>query len=285
MTALAMSSAKGGLISIRGNPSVQMLPMPHTAGWATWTFDGTLSRVEDDREEGWVPCTTYDTLYLPADLPPPQAQPALGIVVTHGTLRYCMPSMILSLSTPDRAWRNRGLNSLPRAHAWIDLFSPLTPRLESLRLSAFGQSAADVRFLEDQDGAAAWESLFVSERRGAASALLPDPPSTLSVHDSFQRLKSYLQEHLDSPLHQGYHFVDIAIPSAASLRLPMRRMKMYLTDIDGPRRLLEYTDSLDEEPLGELSLEMARVEAGGDSEFLPDVYRDLYEPGSILMDI
>lgn len=32
---------------------------------------------------------------------------------------YIMPSVVLTLTTPSKEWRNRGLSSIPRAKAWI----------------------------------------------------------------------------------------------------------------------------------------------------------------------
>lgn len=290
LLSLALHSARGaapGLISIRGGVATQALPMSLAAAFPTWTFhsdSSSLSRVEDSAADGWVPCTGFEKLFLPSDLPPPVALPALGVCIANGVPRYLMPSVVLSLTTPERSWRNRGVNSLPRSRAWIDVLGPFCPRPESLRLSAFGLSTGELRFLEDQDGAAAWESLFVADRPGSLTSLRPDPPSVLNIDASLQSLKSFLREHLDSPLYEGYHFVDIVLPSAPRLRVPARRMKMYLSDIDSPQRLLEYTDSLDSEPLGELEVEVVPTSAGGSSEFLPDVYRDLYEPGSIVFD-
>jgi hypothetical protein len=147
---MGVVKAVPNMISIRGTVAPQMLPYSLTSQWPTWTYltdTDVLERVEDDLKEGWVQPTSYDKLFLPSDLPPPIAVPALGVVIANGVPRYVMPSVVLSLTTPERQWRNRGLNSLPRAYAWIDLFAPQVPRLDMLRLSAFGQSVADVRFL------------------------------------------------------------------------------------------------------------------------------------------
>lgn len=280
------------MITIRGGLSVQKLPQPSALNWPIWTFSpetASLERVEDDPTEGWVACTTYNKLFLPSDLPLPTATPAIGAVISNGMLRYIMPSVILTLSTPERRWRNRGLNSLPRSASWIDTFSQFNPAIENLKLSAFGQNSRDVRFLEDQDDAAAWESLYMEDKREGSgnrilSALRPAPPTSLTVAAPLNRLKKYLQEHPESPLFDGYHFVDIPLPEAPLIKIPLHKMRMFLTDIENARGLLEYEGPLDSEPIGELQLDIVPVGAGGSSEFLPEVYRDLYEPGNILVD-
>ena len=74
---IALSSAScaaPGLISIRGGVSTQALPISLAAGFPTWTFlpdAQSLTRVEDSAEEGWVACTGFEKLFLPADLPTP----------------------------------------------------------------------------------------------------------------------------------------------------------------------------------------------------------------------
>ena len=287
------TSSSGSFISIRGVSPTQRLPLSAVSSWQTWTFDSTtrsLVRVEDaSSDEGWVQCSSCDKLFLPADLPIPQVAPALGVLIANGVPRYIMPSAVITLATPERTWRNRGVNSLPRARAWIDLFGAFTPTpMDKLKLSAFGRSTNDVRFLEDQDGSTAWESLLVSGSKSAPlTSLRPlDEPLVLDVQSSFAALKQYLLEANLAEIREGYHFIDSLIPFSQPLPLPSRTLKMYLTDISAPRGLLEYEDSasLDDEPLGELSVEILRVNAGGSSKYLPQVYAGLYEPGNILVD-
>ena len=97
-----------------------------------------------------------------------------------------------------QVWRNRGLNSLPRAAAWIDLFAAYTPRLSSLRLSCFGQSSENLRFLEDQDGSAAWTSLLGSESESDLE---------LEVGPAFEDFRRYLASISANEVLDGYHFV------------------------------------------------------------------------------
>lgn len=63
------------------------------------------------------------------------------------------------------------------------------------------------------------------------------------------------------------------------------RFKAYLTDFTEPQRLLELEDSsiLDQEPCGELDIKLVSVGEGSKSKFLPQVYKQLYEEGSILL--
>ena len=69
------------------------------------------------------------------------------------------------------------------------------------------------------------------------------------------------------------------------MSLPKYRMKAFLTDLDDPKRLvgIEDTSMLDAESCGELDIAESVISAGGTSEFLPSVYRDLYEEGNIII--
>lgn len=276
-------------ISIRGGNIHQQLPITLTSSWATWTLEYennciNLFKVEDSISEGWIQPTTYSKLYLPSDLPPPLIRPALGVALSNGIPRYIMPSAILSLDTPERRWRNRGINTLPRAYAWIDLFGVFSPKIESLKVSAFGQSTANVRFLEDQDGNAAWENAFSENTKNTFTSLRPDPQSSYPITQCYNTIKQYLLENPQSELYNGYHFVDIPLPNAPILQLPAKKLRMFLTDFENPKRLLEFEESLESEPLGELGVELMAVGAGGVSKYLPQVYTELFEPGNILFD-
>ena len=154
LSKVTLQSSPTKSISIRGHPQPQMLPIAHCSSWPVWTCElgarngQILVPVDNDSEEGWVNPTSFDSLFYPSDLPLPLARPSLGIVMANGSPRYLMPSVVLSLETPSKVWRNRGLSSIPRARAWIDMFSAFASPIERLRLSSFGQLVPDVRFLE-----------------------------------------------------------------------------------------------------------------------------------------
>mmetsp|Transcript_11309 Transcript_11309/g.18979 ORF Transcript_11309/g.18979 Transcript_11309/m.18979 type:complete len:315 (+) Transcript_11309:31-975(+) len=279
-------------ISIKGHPQLQTLPSSMTSNWDTWTLEpnNELWRVDNqnDGEDGWVMPTSYDNLFLPSDLPLPQCRLALGIVVAQGIPRYIMPSMVLSLETPQRIWRNRGICSLPRAKAWIDVFGAFSPPLKSLKLTLFGRSAPDVRFLEDQDGTAAWNSLFQSTTEESYNIYNMHGYKEMPVVGIYESFKTTLTTQLipqNPALGEGYHFVDVVFDDSLTMKLPRYRMKGYLSDFDDPKRLLEAEDPemLNLEPCGELDVMVTEVAAGSESEFLPEVYRDLYDEGNIIM--
>lgn len=277
---ISISLQAAQLIKIRGSGKpCEYLPLGAPKSWRIWTLSNEegLTEVETEGFDGltWVNPTSFSELFLPSDLNSPGMIPALGVGVTNGVLRYVMPSTILTLSTPAREWRNRGICSLPRAHAWIDLFSSFSPKyLRNLQLNLYGKVMADVRFLEDQDGSSAWEEVAyingdaIYAAYESFSTLFNDPDNSNPLYDD---------------LRQGFHFVDIPLQTN-SLRLPRFAFKGILSDFSDPKGIIGMEDdtSLDSEPCAELTVESKMVGAGGASKFLPEVYRDLFEEGNLI---
>ena len=311
------------MITIRGGPTLQKLPMQYMKSCPIYTFDaGTqeFSLVEGEGSPGgFVNPTSFKELFLPADLPLPRTVPALGVCLTNGLPRFIMPSLCLTLQTPDRLWRNRGVCSAPRAAVWIDTFSPLV-RPERLSFSCFGQSVPDLRFLEDIDGTGAWQSQLVRPPLAGGGSWSSYPSDSVRVSAEWTALKTALSAlptqspALWSTLSEGYTFIDVPLTLSETgsvlVSLPKARMKLFLSDFDEPRRLVGVSEAeaeagkrqgqgqgqglglgqgqgpglLDDEPCGEMEVEVTVVAAGRDSEFLPEGYRDLYDEGNIIFD-
>ena len=226
------------IIKIRGHGQAQILPATYSSRWKTWTCELSATKEEDvllpvdnNDDEGWCNPSSFDTLFLPADLPMPMARMALGIVMANGSPRYLMPSLVLTLETPGKIWRNRGLNSLPRANAWIDMFAPFSVSIDALKLASFGQFAADVRFLEDSDGSSAWQALdggpMRTILRPSESALYDIAPT----YDFFQKKVLKSDSEYYNEIKTDYHFVDVPLLNIAPIRLPTsRRLRQFLTD-------------------------------------------------------
>lgn len=283
-------SMKNMNIKIRGSSQQQQLPISMASKFKIWTFIkemNDIEKVEDGSDElGFVDSTSFEELYLPADLPIPNGKAALGIVVANGIPRYIAPSVILTLNTPDKEWRNRGLCSIVRADGWLDVFSPFIPSLDKLEYSCFAQYAPDVRFLEDQDGTASWINAIDSE-----SSIIKDSPSSSSsssyIKDAYESVDDWLKTCCDAdhPVMTGYHYIDIPLTNdyEHNIRIPPLKLKAFISDVDAPERLIEAEPSdLDVLPAGSLEIQMREVSAGGESEYLPECYRNLYEEGNII---
>eukprot|EP01038_Epipyxis_sp_PR26KG_P014243 gene14243-19111_t len=295
---IILQYAGSNFVSIRGHEISQKIPFTLTTSWPVWTFeqDKVLSKVESPLEgEGWVNPSSYDSLYFPSDLPMPLTRPALGVVLANGVPRYIMPSLVMTLETPDKVWRNRGLCTLPRACSWIDQFSPYSIPLDRLRLSCFGRNSNNLKFLEDQDGNGAWNSLLEPTKSQFIGKNIAS--TSLKIDVDFNRFKNALNQYHDYyeslGLLEGYHFVDIPITtwetlasgsSSSFITLPQLQLKMYLSDLYDTKSLLEVEDPsyLDNETCGEMIINMKQVSAGGKSKYLPQVYESLFEAGSIM---
>jgi hypothetical protein len=270
------------MIKIKGHPRPQSLPMAMTKSWPVWTCDlenkaNPLTLVEGEEQGAWVNPTSYESLFLPSDLPLPNMRHALGVALANGVPRYIMPSIVLTLETPAAVWRNRGVASLPRANSWIDLFAAFSPQLSSLRLSTFGQIAREVRFLEDQDGSAAWQSITIpGSPQSSPSIMRPENwDNSYEITKTFDMFRSLVAEDPQFEcVRDGYHFVDIPLLGSQSFRMPAaQRLKQYITDIEDPKRLIGIEDAtmLEEEPCGELDISVQTISPGSKSKFLPEV--------------
>lgn len=297
---MAAAAPIKSLISIRGHPQTQSLPMSLTLKWPAYTCDiksNKLIEVEipdalNDAwvEGGWVNPNSYADLYQPSDLPFPTGQLSLGVVLTNGVPRYIFPSMVLSLKTPEKVWRNRGINTLPRAHTWIDVFSPYCPSLPTLKISTYGKKANDVRFLEDQDGATAWGNLLVEKKKTTTSLSMLRPEG--NNHDIayvLNELKRMLEDksNFDLLSSKSFCFIDVIIPDASITIGDSNQIKQFLSDFDDTDRFLEIEEDdnfLENEALGEMSIKVSMVAPGGMSKFLPVSYQSLFDEGSILLD-
>jgi hypothetical protein len=260
---LSLSLINSKFIKIKTSGRCEYLPTTAVKSWQIWTYsENILNEVETEGYggKGWVNPTSFDELYLPSDLPLPKYQPSLGIGVSNGVLRYIMPSTILTLDTPDKSWRNRGITSLPRASSWIDLFGSFSPNyLKKFNLATFGKIASDVRFLEDQDGSAAWQLLNRIEGDKIYTTY-------------YEFAERFNLEPLFEVLKDGFHFIDIPLQSS-SIPLPRYEVKSYLSDFEDPKLFLESEDTsmLDTEPCGELHFICKSVASGRGSKYLPDV--------------
>ena len=289
------------VVTIKGSAQLQHLPYSLTNGWRAFTVDLQKRSIEEvdipSEDSSWVNPSSYSDLFLPSDLPVPKASQGLGVALANGVPRYIMPSLVLTLETPSKVWRNRGINSLPRAHSWLDLFSPFCPSLPSLYLHSFGKVAEDVRFLEDIDGLTSWGYLQSARDRGAVFNPLLGGGGVKSweVAGVFDEFKALLAEkNADGRYSDGYAFMDIVIPGSEVL-LSDRHIIQYLCDYDDPKRFieemgdgssglggnsLEQDSMINTEPIGILNVKVAQVAAGRKSQYLPEDYLDLYEEGN-----
>jgi hypothetical protein len=119
-----------------------------------------------------------------------------------------------------------------------------------------------------------------------------------TLYEAFCVSLSDPESELNAQLKEGFHFVDAALAlglaagaeegakegakegARGELRGTDVRLKSYLTDLDDPLRLCKATTDdpsfLEGEPVGELAIDISGVMAGGESEFLPEAYKNLY---------
>ncbi|CAM9680860.1 unnamed protein product, partial [Heterosigma akashiwo] len=74
----------------------------------------------------------------------------------------------------------------------------------------------------------------------------------------------------------GFHFVAAPLPvPAAPIPQNCQRIRVFLNDIEDPIRLLELEDGA-ETGGGVLDVEVTEIAPAGESQYIPDVYRQLF---------
>lgn len=239
-----------------GSAGVQSLSSAYTLSFPHWVLDGAPAgeggpaKIPTEGDDGgWVQPFSLDELWMASDLPEPRTRLALGALVKDGQLRCVFPALDTPVVAAGKAWRNRGLSSVPLAKVWLDF---TTIPLEQLSVSAF------------------------SRKEGAD--WVPMGSERLEIQGAVNRVIEFIA---DPPpgLERGFALVtatldDGDLPSGG-LSEGGDKIRVFLTDYPDPGKLLD----LDVEACGAAVLDIVAMEvaSGAGSEYLPDVYRELFE--------
>ena len=300
--ALQATDPKVSMISIgNNNLRTQQLPISLCSSWPVWMIPNSGSvevvrvpdasdaeTVDDASPLGWVNPHTFEQLWLPEDLPPPSARAAVGFVIKDGAPRYLFPCLETAVVTADGGcYYNRGLNSLPLASTWLP-WGEIGFR--DLRLSCFSQALPVPEEAEEVEEAEEAEE-EAEEAEGAIKAAVDGPTvyevvepdlwaEELALTSVIGVVESMLEVIADAPadLGEGFQYVVVPIAGASispELLRPGRRVRLFLSDVDGTPTELTERDGW-AWSRGECDLSVFAVSPGGESDFLPDVYKPLY---------
>jgi hypothetical protein len=242
------------------------------------TLSGTTT-IEMTASSPFVNPVTLDTLWHALDLQPPKMSAAVGLHVRHGRVRHVMPALDLyfhdSLKDGDatrdhsqrqrRIHRNRGLNSVPRAHAWLDFGTYLASssmqdiacRLETRSPSSINDEAKD-----------GWTTLqvlpLISEMISLAlEALATDAPASLGQDSAIVHVVLVSNNH-----------------TAASNPCPIRTNSQVRVVLEHGVVHDDIDTAQEARPVamvgGLLHVTLASTAAGSESDHLPDCYAPLY---------
>eukprot|EP00752_Nemacystus_decipiens_P007320 g6549.t3 len=239
----------------------QALPVASASSFPLWVIDGEIDRagrkqvtqVPGANEElGWVNPRSYTELWIPEGSPAPTMKLCLGMLMKDGVPRYVMPMVDLVVEKEGRSWRNRGLNSVPIAHAWEPVARAAAG---SLFLSAYAEER-----VEGSETDSIWGSLA----------------EKLPVADAFQDIVSVLAdppEGLD--LGSGFHFVvaevdDAGADSVGPLAVagPGGRVRVFLSDLSEPADLLDLEETGGVRGVAALGFDVFSVANGGETQRL-----------------
>ncbi|CAN0133881.1 unnamed protein product [Ectocarpus sp. 6 AP-2014] len=264
----------------------QRLPVASASSFPLWFIDGD-EQVDDagrkhvtqvpgpNAELGWVNPRSYSELWVPEGSPAPAMKLCLGMLMKDGVPRYVMPMVDLVVSKGGRKWRNRGLNSVPVAHTWEPVERAAAG---SVFLSAYAEERVEGSETDSMWGAIA-EKLPVTDAFTDIVSVLADPPEELDIGSGFHFLVAEASTKAEAAV-----AVPGIGPGGSSVVAAARdggRVRVFLSDVSEP------ADLLDLEEMGKggirgvaaLGFDVVSVANGGESEFLPEVYRPFFKPG------
>jgi hypothetical protein len=294
----------------------QHLPVSMCQNWPIWiSAAGRVSEVpgtghsaaeaEEPIPTGFVNPASFEQLWCPEDLPLPSCSLGLGTVLkvrharseagphaaTPKPFRPCPPAAAAQDGAPvymfpcletsiaraapggqsDLLWHNRGLNSVPLGSTWMGWGKAGPP--ESLILSSFSRElppqvdglvgSADVPPAEPPQWEPLLEPTVVGEAVRAVIATLADAPDAMG---------------------KGYQYLVTRLPGTtlpAGIVRPGRQLGLVLADGLCSPDLNDLDWQAEAGCFGAGDIAVLAVPPGGQSEYMPEVYRALYEPNAV----
>jgi len=253
----------------------QMLPMSMVDHFPVWLYqDSELHQIynnDDPPQGGWVDPISWGELWLPEDLPLPVMRPAVAAIVRDGVVRYLMPGLDVSIQAGGKLWWNRGMCSFPLASKWADVGACDLARLRLAAYSQSGYKEAEKSTItmkeegepEEEDEVTAWEKLWQAPASDAITSLV-----------------MLLADEGGSEIGHGFHIVVVPAEGEQLRQAPDAgtRLKVLLTDspLEPLTQGVEGEEGDFDHEGAEMDILCRRVVAGGSSQYLPEVYKQLY---------
>lgn len=219
------------------------LPASFVADWPTFVLDPsseTLDFCKIPDANGFVVPTSLDELWQPQDLKQPQCLVTLGFHIRNGEFRHVFPAIDLSYNGGKH--RNRGLNTVPRAHQWSDFGSLVV-------MSDGGLDECSLSLAVRRDQEEEWKTLVIVD---SITSLVDYAIQALAITD------------LPKELGNGSCILHVVCPHDNAVTCPM------------PGNELQALLLKDRDVVGTLQVAIEKTAAGSESEYLPEAYKPLF---------
>ena len=220
------------------------LPSSFVSNWPTWVLDqnGDFSKIRD--ADGFVSPSSIDELWQAVDLKQPEIRLSLGLHVRAGAIHHVMPAVDVSF---DGKHRNRGMCSVPRAFTWLDFQGMPLDEWNTYEL------VLATRKTDSEEEDSAWENLVQSR----------------SIKGALNDAINLVTERPPEELGCGSHIIHVVVGEA--IECPKAGSEL--------RVLLKVQEEAD--VLGALQVKIVKIMAGSESEYLPEVYKPLFQDESL----
>lgn len=228
---------------------VEVLPSSALIHASTWVLkaDSSFFKIPDTME-GYVDPVSMSLLWQPVDLQYPNLQLALGIHIRNGRIRHLFPAIDISYTNGEH--RNRGLDTVPRAHTWISIYNHENSGVVD-QISLLSSFQLELASRNTKTNEKDWTTLDIST----------------PIKEAVERLIYALAGSPPAALGEGSHFIHILLPSQKDILCPNVGHEIRAV-LHGPEKM--------ENSTGILNVKVAAAQAGSKSKHLPPAYEALF---------
>jgi len=254
----------------------------------------TVCRYGNDNDNGFVIPTSIDNLWQPIDLIRPTMKVALGVHIRNGSIRHVFPAVDISYDNDQDGYhhRNRGLCSVPRAHTWVDiafLNSIGDYNRYELRVSSKKNDNDNDNDNEGDDNK--WQQLLSSSSYSSNSEVISKAIERVVIflaendddsdsNDDFGNGSNILHVILDTDNGDDGDMDNTNEKKKKKLVCEIPKsshdLKVTMVEMYGNDQKIENTGYEDVD-VAILQVTVTTTMSGSESDYLPDVYRPLFD--------
>jgi len=289
-----------GTIKIVGGVGTQFLPGSYVNTFPRWTAERNVDQsVEVSRMIGsgndltsavmtFVDPTSNAELWWPSDLDKLQFRPSLNFLIKGAIPAYALAGVEVRVpsdaSKNGKEWRNFGMNCQPLASQWTDFNIAIENgfRVETFYGKSKGKGEED-----EEEESIDWKDISGSGEESCTESAVEERKTRAQegTKKALETLATLLVSMEDeSPLVDGMHIVSIPVsdewtdlPSLKGEDETYKLVSVGTVESDAKELLNMGEDMIEMSATSLLNVEVSQISPGGESEYMPVAYHDLYK--------